>query len=94
MARSPNKQITHTALGTLCVVVGLLCLVGAVVFGLVQTVRVSAPGGPATAEAPNATGAGAACGLAITGGLCFVAAAVVESAAVRERPPGEDSSPA
>jgi hypothetical protein len=41
MAKSPEKHITRTALGTLAVVVGLLCLVGAVVFGLVQTIRLS-----------------------------------------------------
>jgi len=90
MAKSPEKHIARTALGTLAVVVGLLCLVGAVVFGLVQTIRLSKP----DTEAPNVTAAGAACGLAIAGGLCFVAAAVAELAAGRHRSPGEGGGPA
>lgn len=78
MAKSREKHITRTALGTLAVVVGLLCLAGAVfVFGLGQTVRLSKP----DTEVLSVTAAGAACGLAIAGGLCFVAAAIAELAA-------------
>jgi hypothetical protein len=70
-------------MGTFAVVVGLLCLVTAVGFGLVPTVRLSKP----DTEAPNVTAAGAAGGLAIAGGLCFVAAAIAEAGARRPAGP-------
>ena len=79
MDRPLQKHITRTALGTLAVVVGLFCLIAAVGFGLAQTVRLAKP----DSEAPNVTAAGAAGGLAIAGGLCFVAAAIAEAAARR-----------
>ena len=79
MDQPAKKHIARTALGTLAVVVGLVCLAAAVGFGLVQTVRLSKP----DAEAPNVTAAGAAGGLAIAGGLCFVAAAIAEAGARR-----------
>lgn len=94
MEKAPEKYVARTALGTLTVVIGLLCLLGAVGFGLFQTVRVSVPREQAAAEAPNTTAAGAACGLAIAGGLCFVAAAIAESGAARHRPPRESDRPA
>lgn len=89
MDRPARKHITRTALGTLAVVVGLLCLVAAVGFGLFQTVRVSVPHEQAGAEVANTTAAGAACGLAIAGGLCFVAAAIAEAGARGSSHPGE-----
>jgi hypothetical protein len=88
MDRPAKKHIVRTALGTLAIVVGLLCLMAAVAFGMAQTVRLSKP----ETEAPNTTAAGAACGLAIAGGLCFVAAAIAEAGAVWLRPPSESSN--
>ena len=70
MDRPEKKHLARTPLGTFLIVVGLLCLVTAGGFGSWQTVRVPRTG-DATAEAPNVTGAGAACGFAIAGGLCF-----------------------
>jgi hypothetical protein len=86
MDQPEMKHIARTALGKLCVVMGLICLAAAVLFGLVQTVRLSKP----EIDAPSVTSAGASCGLAIAGSLCFVAAAIAE-AAVR-RPGGSNLS--
>jgi hypothetical protein len=88
MDRPGKQHIARTPLGTLAVVVGLVCLGAAVGFGLVQTVRLSKP----EAEAANVTAAGAACGLAIAGGLCFVAAAIAEAGARQPTPPGRGGS--
>jgi hypothetical protein len=68
-----------TDLGLL--LLGMLAWAGAVLFGVVLTtteVDIQVPGvGKAAVRAPNTAGAGAACGFAIAGGLCFVGAAVV-----------------
>lgn len=84
MGTSSSRHICRTALGTFTFVVGLLCLVGSVVFGCIQTVRVSVPREQSGAEVANVTSAGAACGLAIAGGLCFIATAIAEVNAVRQ----------
>ena len=74
MDSSSKKHIARTALGLFGIVLGLLCLAVAAALGFgMQTVRVSS-----SAEAPNITAAGAACGFAIAGGLCFVATAISE----------------
>ncbi|HJZ91975.1 MAG TPA: hypothetical protein VKE40_13965, partial [Gemmataceae bacterium] len=63
-----------TDLGLL--LLGMLAWAGAVLFGVVLTtteVDTQVPGiGKAAVRAPNTAGAGAACGFAIAGGLCFV----------------------
>lgn len=86
MDEPEKRQIARTALGTLCVVVGLICLAAAVVIGMMfQTVRLSKP----EADVASVASAGAACGLAIAGGLCFVAAAIAEAGA--RKPTGGDN---
>jgi hypothetical protein len=75
-----KKHIARSALGKFGIVLGLLCLItaGALGFGM-QTVRVSPVRGTESySEAPNITAGAAACGFAIAGGLCFVAAAIAE----------------
>ena len=93
MDRPEKKHLARTPLGTFLIVVGLLCLVTAGGFGSWQTVRVPRTG-DATAEAPNVTGAGAACGFAIAGGLCFLGVAVAESRRLESVPPSsKDAEP-
>lgn len=58
-------------------VLGLLAWVAAVLFGTIPTTiesTVAAGGGTARAQIPSPSGAGAACGFAIGGGLCFLGA--------------------
>jgi len=61
------------------VVLGLLAWVIAALFGAIPTTietTIAAGGGTTHATAPSPSGAGAACGFAIAGGLCFVGAAL------------------
>lgn len=62
---------------TLYVATGFVCLLIALVFGLFGRVRVGSIANMSDdAWAPNVTNAGASCGFAIAGGLCFVAASL------------------
>jgi hypothetical protein len=59
------------------VVLGLLAWVAAALFGAFPTTvesAVAAGGGTARVQVPSPSGAGAACGFAIAGGLCFLGA--------------------
>ena len=61
------------------VVLGLIAWVAAIMFGANQTTvdveQIPGPGyNKSTVKAPNIASAGAACGFAIAGGLCFVGA--------------------
>jgi hypothetical protein len=62
-------------------VLGLLAWITAVLFGAIPTTVdtvVAVEGrGTANAKAPSPAGAGAACGFAVAGGLCIVAAALL-----------------
>src|SRR5262249_43026811 len=66
--------------GMFVLVVGVLCLIAALIFGAIQTTRTTVPGHQSPGEAPNITSAGAACGFAIAGGLCSIPAAITVSA--------------
>jgi hypothetical protein len=72
------------------VVLGLLAWVAAALFGIFPTTvetAVAAGGGTARAFVPSPSGAGAACGFAIAGGLCFLGAGL----ASRSRGVGPDA---
>jgi hypothetical protein len=62
------------------VVLGLVAWITAGVFGAlpttVDTVVALGDRGTANAKAPSPSGAGAACGFAVAGGLCFLGAAL------------------
>jgi drug/metabolite transporter (DMT)-like permease len=79
MEQPTKNPLPARQVGMFALVVGILCLLVAGVFGAAQTVRVSLPREQAYTDAPNTTAAGAACGFAIAGGLCFVAAAIAVS---------------
>lgn len=62
------------------VVLGLVAWVAAALFGILPTTvdaEVAAGAGTAHVKTPSLAGAGAACGFAVAGGLCFLAAARV-----------------
>ncbi len=65
-------------------ITGFVCLGIALVFGLFNVVFVRLPDG--SASLPNITNAGAACGFAVAGGLCFLASALCSIAASRQPP--------
>jgi hypothetical protein len=71
-----KKSSTDLAL----VLLGLLAWVIAILFGAiptsVDTTIAVGDRGTANAKAPSPSGAGAACGFAIAGGLCFLGAAL------------------
>jgi hypothetical protein len=74
------------------VVLGLLAWVVAALFGIFPTTvesAVAAGGGTARAVVPSPSGAGAACGFAIAGGLCFLGAGL----ASRPHRDGADDAP-
>ena len=57
-------------------IVGIICLVIALIFGLFCQVKVGIPnpsGGMMAGWAPNVTNAGASLGFALAGGLCMIA---------------------
>ena len=83
MARSSSRE-ELTTVGGLALIGAFGSFLVAVLFGSMWTVRLSQGG---STEAPNITSAGAACGFAITSGLCLVAAAIAESGAKRRVPP-------
>jgi hypothetical protein len=88
MKVSANNQLEGLAL-----VVGILCFVVAGVFGATaQTVRVTLPREQAYTDAPNITAAGAVCGFAIAGGLCFVAAAISQVGGRLSRLPSDNDA--
>jgi hypothetical protein len=61
------------------VVLGLMAWVAAALFGAIPTTvdaEVAAGGGTAHVKTTNPAGAGAACGFAVAGGLCFLGAAL------------------
>ena len=51
-------------------ITGFVCLPAGLIFGLFNQVQTAA------GWAPNVTNAGASCGFAIAGGLCFLSAAI------------------
>ena len=66
-------------------VLGLVAWVAAALFGAIPTTvnaQVAAGGGTAHVMTPSPSGAGAACGFAVAGGLCFLGTALAS------RPPG------
>jgi hypothetical protein len=74
------------------VVLGLLAWVAAALFGAIPTTvesAVATGGGTARVAVPSPSGAGAACGFAIAGGLCFLGAGL----AARPRGAGRDAEP-
>ena len=79
MPRSSREELT--TVGALSLLGSFGSFIVSIVFGTLATVKVN------SSEAPNITSAGAACGLAITSGLCLVAAAIAESAAKRREAP-------
>jgi hypothetical protein len=81
MSHPNRKHVARTALGTLCVFLGLFCLAAAGIVGVVQMVCSSVPA--PVVFFPDLTPAG----IAVAGGLCFVAAAISEAAANWPRPP-------
>lgn len=89
------KKQTTTDLAL--VVLGVIAWIIAIAFGiLVQTVEIenTSPSGNTTlrAKAPNIVAAGAACGFAIAGGLCFLGAALLSRTSANESPQPPDSS--
>jgi hypothetical protein len=73
------------------VVLGLIAWVAAIMFGANQTTvdveQIPGPGyNKSTVKAPNIASAGAACGFAIAGGLCFVGAVLASRSSRNESP--------
>ena len=89
----PKKQTT-TDLAL--VVLGIIAWGIAIFFGLDQTVDAEQvnPGANylAKVKTPNIVAAGAACGFAIAGGLCFLGAAIVVRSSANESTKPSDSS--
>ena len=85
MPRSSSRE-ELTTVGGLSLLASFGSFVAAVLFGCMWVVRLNS-GGSGSTDAPNIAAAGAACGFAITSGLCLVAAAIAESGAKRRDPP-------
>jgi len=88
MPARPKEQLT--TVGGLALVAAFISFVTAVIFGCIATVRLGSGGG--STESPNVAAAGAACGFAIAGGLCMIAAAVAENGARRPEAKGSNST--
>jgi hypothetical protein len=84
MARSSQEDLT--TVGGMAFLAAFGSAVVAIIFGCMWVVRLNS-GGSGSTDAPNIVAAGAACGFAITSGLCLVAAAIAESGAKRREPP-------